>query len=175
MTGSSASPQSGFDDLGELAAVSKRFPHATTVLQRAFPELGPVELRQFARYVHLCVAREGAVLFREGDPGQFMLFVIDGMVQVLKGDPNEGNTLGLLDAGKSLGEMALIDGRPRSATCVAMHDCAFAMLTESALSQLVSEQPRLGVTIYRHLAQHLSGRLRRLSDAAAEKWDPFEM
>jgi CRP-like cAMP-binding protein len=171
----SASRQAGFDDLGELAAVSKRFPHATAVLQRAFPEMGPVELRQFARYVHLCVAREGAVLFREGDPGDFMLFVIDGMVQVLKGDPREANTLGILDTGKSLGEMALIDGNARSATCVAMQDCAFAMLTESALTKLVSEQPRLGVTIYRHLARHLSGRLRRLSEAAAEKWDPFEM
>jgi CRP-like cAMP-binding protein len=173
MTGSSASRQQGFDDLGELATVTARFPQATAILKKAFPEMGPVELRQFARYVHLCVAREGAVLFREGDPGDFMLFVIDGMVQVLKGDPRDANTLGLLDAGKSLGEMALIDTRPRSATCVAMDDCAFAMLTEGALAKLVSEQPRLAATIYRHLAGQLSGRLRRLSEIAAEQWDPF--
>jgi CRP/FNR family transcriptional regulator, cyclic AMP receptor protein len=173
MSGSSASRQAGFDDLGELATVTTRFPQATAILQQGFPELGPVELRQFARYVHLCVAREGAVLFREGDPGDFMLFVIDGMVQVLKGDPREGNTLGLVDTGKSLGEMALIDAQPRSATCVAMHDCAFAMLTEQTLAKLVAEQPRLAATIYKHLARHLSGRLRRLSEAAAQQWDPF--
>jgi CRP/FNR family transcriptional regulator, cyclic AMP receptor protein len=172
MSGTSASRQAGFDDLGELETVTARFPHAIAILQAAFPELGPVELRQFARYVHLCVAPDGAVLFREGDPGDFMLFVIDGMVQVLKGDPREGNTLGLVDTGKSLGEMALIDAKPRSATCVAMHDCAFAMLTEPALAKLIVEQPRLGVTIYRQLARHLSARLRRLSEAA-QQWDPF--
>jgi CRP-like cAMP-binding protein len=58
----------------------------------------------------------GAVLFREGDPGEVAFFVVDGTLRIEK----DGIQLTDLSRGECVGEFALIDAGPRSATAVAL-------------------------------------------------------
>ncbi len=65
----------------------------------------------------------------------------------------------VLGPGSLIGEMSLIDGSPRSATCVAATDVSAGRLTRDALAQLMSEQPawaaRLLLAISKRLSDHL--------------------
>jgi CRP-like cAMP-binding protein len=65
----------------------------------------------------------GAVLFREGDPGDGLFLVLSGEIDVVKHGHAGDRPLARLGAGSVLGEMALITSEPRSATCRAVSEC----------------------------------------------------
>jgi CRP/FNR family transcriptional regulator, cyclic AMP receptor protein len=72
--------------------------------------------------------KPGEVLFREGDPGESMYIVLDGRVRIGKHIPGAGEeALAFLGRGDFFGEMALIDGAPRSAEATA-HDAGAVVL-----------------------------------------------
>jgi CRP/FNR family transcriptional regulator, cyclic AMP receptor protein len=62
--------------------------------------------------------------------------------------------------GQTLGEMSLIDGQPRSATCIADEPVDFALLTRAALNEILMVHPRLGNKILLLLSSLLTERLR---------------
>src|SRR5262245_61872061 len=65
--------------------------------------------------------RAKEVLFHEGDPGQVMYLLRSGRVKIVLVGPDGAETiLHILGPGEWVGEMALLDGEPRSATAVAM-------------------------------------------------------
>lgn len=65
--------------------------------------------------------------------------------------------------GMTLGEMSMIDGEPRFATCIAMDVTTFAMLTRDAMVNIILEKPSLGAKILIKLVTMLSQRLRQTS------------
>ena len=69
----------------------------------------------------------------------------------------------MIEPGKSLGEMSMIDGEPRFATCVASDRCLIAVLTRENLARIILEQPILGAKILMELVLMLSQRLRQTS------------
>src|SRR5712671_5457915 len=93
------------------------------------------EVRLLAHFMHVYRAAVGAELIREGEPGDFMLMILEGKVEVRKRD-REGVTqvVAAVDAGKTLGEMSMIDGEARFATCVAVEP---SMLGAKILMELV--------------------------------------
>ncbi len=104
-------------------------------------------------------------MLREGEAGDFMLMLLQGRVNVQKRDA--GNTpqlLATLDAGKTLGEMSMIDGEPRFATCVAAEPVVLAVLDRESLARIIVEQPMLGAKILMELVLMLSQRLRATSE-----------
>ncbi len=60
------------------------------------------------------VARD-TLIFEEGQPGQNMYFILDGKVEIFRGDGDERDVLAVLSRGEFFGELALIDARPRIA------------------------------------------------------------
>ena len=64
---------------------------------------------------------------------------------------------------ETLGEMSMIDGEPRFATCVAAERCMIAVLTRESLARIILEQPILGAKILMELVLMLSQRLRQTS------------
>jgi CRP/FNR family cyclic AMP-dependent transcriptional regulator len=68
-----------------------------------------------------------------------------------------------VNAGKTLGEMSMIDGEPRFATCVAAETCVIAVLSRENLARIILEQPILGAKILMELVLMLSQRLRQTS------------
>ncbi|HWS05511.1 MAG TPA: cyclic nucleotide-binding domain-containing protein, partial [Burkholderiaceae bacterium] len=94
--------------------------------------------------------------------GDDMLLVIDGEVTVENqaSPTSEGLVVTVLGPGSLIGEMSLIDGSPRSATCVAATDVAAGQLTKDALARLMSEQPGLAARLLLAISKRLSDHLR---------------
>ena len=101
----------------------------------------------------------GEVIFAEGDKGDAMFVVRTGEVTIERG----GRVMETLSGGGVFGEMALIDGSPRSATVRAKTDCEVAPINEKTFLFLVHETPFFAIAVMRTLAD----RLRRMDEGAA--------
>jgi CRP-like cAMP-binding protein len=131
---------------------------------RLFEDFEHGEIAVLARYMKCYRAETGTEIIREGEPGDFMILVLDGSVEIIKRDPRGlPQRLALAGPGKTLGEMSLIDGEPRFATCITLAPTNFAVLDRTALIRIVSEEPRVGVKILMELLMLLNQRLRSVS------------
>jgi CRP-like cAMP-binding protein len=101
----------------------------------------------------------GDVIFAEGDKGDAMYVVRTGEVTIERG----AGVMETLSGGGVFGEMALIDGSPRSATVRAKTDCEVAPINEKTFLFLVHETPFFAIAVMRTLAD----RLRRMDEGAA--------
>lgn len=131
---------------------------------RLFEDFEHAEIEILARHLRCYRAEAGAEIIREGAPGDFMVLVIEGNIEILKLDPRGlPQRLGLAGPGKTLGEMSLIDGEPRFASCVTLEPTIFAVLDRDALIRIVHEEPRFGVKLLMELLMLLNQRLRTVS------------
>jgi len=119
------------------------------------------QLEKLARYLLVSEAKQGSEVFAEGAKEAYMSIVIKGIVKVIKEDSlNRKSAIAEVGPGKTLGEMSLIDGWPRSASAVAIEDSTMLVLTKDNFEHLLSDQPQLGSQILMKLAGLLSQRLR---------------
>lgn len=126
-----------------------------------FRNLPPAEIQTAARYFTILRIEEGDVIFSEGDAGIFMSIVNSGDVSVLKNNQNEENVeIAVLHKGRAFGEMAVLDGERRSATCIAAADCILLTLSKDSLDKMLAEAPRTAARVIRAVAVSLSKRLR---------------
>ena len=137
-----------------------------TLLGRA-PLLSEFDARDvalLARYVGLYRADRGETIIREGDVGDFMLLITHGEVEILKlGLHHHQQSMTTVGAGTAIGEMSMVDGEPRFATCVTREATSFAVLTREQMESIMREEPRLGSKILVKLVAMLSARLRQTS------------
>jgi CRP/FNR family transcriptional regulator, cyclic AMP receptor protein len=91
------------------------------------------------------------VIFSEGDKGDVMYVVRSGEVAI----SHQGHVVETLGGGGIFGEMALIDGSPRSATVRAKTDCEVVSITEKTFLFLVHETPYFAIAVMRTLARRL--------------------
>lgn len=96
----------------------------------------------------------GRELMREGDPGREFFLILDGEVRVERA----GRTLSTLGSGDFVGEIALLDGGPRSATVVAASPVRLLVLGRREFHTLVDDFPEVRTSVLEALAQ----RVRRL-------------
>ena len=109
-------------------------------------------------------AAPGAEIIREGEGGDFMLMLLEGRIEVHKRDRwNTPQVLASVESGRTLGEMSMIDGEPRFATCVAAEPSLIAVLDRESLARIIVEQPLLGAKVLMELVLMLSHRLRATS------------
>lgn len=119
------------------------------------------EIKAVVRYFGLSEMEEGETVFCEGDKGAFMCIVGSGCISVMKYNlEGEPIVLATLRKGRTFGEMALLDGERRSATCVAATDCILLTLSQDSLGRMLEEAPKTAATVMRALAMALSRRLR---------------
>jgi CRP-like cAMP-binding protein len=91
---------------------------------------------------------------------------------VLKRDRwNTPQLIAVVEAGKTLGEMSMIDGEARFATCVAAEPTVLAVLDRENLARIIVEQPMLGAKILMELVLMLSQRLRSTSARLLQMMD----
>lgn len=122
------------------------------------------EVELLARYMQAHSASRGTTIFAEGDPSRYLVLVIKGKVDIVKRDSSGGDhVMTTIGPGKTLGEMALVDHEPRSATAVAATDTLLMLLTEEQFEVLTRTYPGLGYKLVLKLAKMLSQRLRRTS------------
>jgi CRP-like cAMP-binding protein len=122
------------------------------------------QIETLSGYIQLYRATPGAVLFREGDKGDFMCIVLEGKLEIHKEDNrHKDKTISTVLPGRSLGEMTIVDGEPRSATAVVVAPSVLAVLTQENFLTLMHEKPALSAKLLLKIAQFLSQRLRLTS------------
>ncbi|MEI7844075.1 MAG: cyclic nucleotide-binding domain-containing protein [Gallionellaceae bacterium] len=130
------------------------------------------ELRAAAPYFGINNYKAGAMIFNEGDKGTFMCIVQKGRVSVVKKDQDgKSVVMGTEGTRGTFGEMALLDGEPRSASCVAQTDCELLTLARTSLDDILKEKPRLGAEILRSIAISLSRRMRASAGRLVDRLD----
>jgi CRP/FNR family transcriptional regulator, cyclic AMP receptor protein len=126
-----------------------------------FDSLPPGDFQAAAGYFAITTMNEGQIIFTEGDAGTFMCILHRGQVSVRKtGGSGALVEIATLRKGRAFGEMAVLDGERRSATCVAASDCQLLTLGKDSLEKMLHEAPRIAARIIRALAVALSKRLR---------------
>lgn len=100
----------------------------------------------------------GEILFKEGETGDCMFVLLDGSVDITVG----GKTLEHSERGAILGEMALIDRSPRTATVTAASPARLARVDERRFNFIVQQNPFFA----RHLMKVLVDRLRHMNEIA---------
>ena len=95
--------------------------------------------------------KAGETIFKEGDPADVLYVIRDGRVGIQSGN----RLLDTLDTKTIFGEMALVDGAPRSATATAVTDVTLVPVSEKQFLFLVSQTPFFALNVMRVLAQRL--------------------
>ena len=110
-----------------------------------------------------CMA--GQVLFREGDPGTFMVLLTRGTaVATARSGAATSRELGVMGAGEVVGEMAFLDPAPRSATVSVTSDAEVYELSQDAMEVLRQQAPSAARAIVVGAARSVAHRLRRLEE-----------
>lgn len=132
----------------------------------------PAEVQLLSHFMEVYRAPADAEIIREGEGGDFMMMLIEGRVEVRKQDRwNTPQLIALVEPGRTLGEMSMIDGEARFATCVAVEPAMVAVLDRESLARIIVEQPMLGAKILMELVLMLSQRLRATSDRLMQLLD----
>jgi len=105
------------------------------------------------------------LLFRKGDPGHQLYGVLSGRLKVVStGRDGRELVFGVMAPGDVIGEIALMDSNPRSATVVALETSELLVLHRRDLLPYLERHPQVAI----HLAAVLAARVRRLSDHAED-------
>lgn len=119
--------------------------------------MNPAEL--FRHDTEAIILASGDFLFREGESGDRMYVLLEGNMEIKLGDL----VLETAAPGALIGEMALIDNSPRTASVVAKTPCRLAQIDQRRFHFLVQQTPHFAT----HVLKVLSGRLRRMNEMAA--------
>jgi CRP-like cAMP-binding protein len=135
-----------------------------------FQDLNETELQAVLRHTAPREYRAGAVIIQEGEPGDCMFIMCQGVVEITKrltlvleeDTPKERVMIRLkAEDGVSFGEMALLENEVRSATVTALSDCTLLELKRNEFLDLVLQNPPMGIKLLLRLAQLLSRHLRK--------------
>jgi CRP/FNR family transcriptional regulator, cyclic AMP receptor protein len=148
-------------DSAELAATLLTAP-------TALMQLGAEDAKIVVSYMQPKRIAEGTVVIKEGDAKDtgYMLLVLHGEVTVenIVVSRTSAVTVNVLGPGSLIGEMGLVDGEPRSATCTATSDLRCAVLTRSALEDLMTDEPAIGGKLMMAVSLRIAERLRDTAD-----------
>jgi len=126
-----------------------------------FAELDQAAVERLASYMTRRRVRRGTTIFNKGDPGNGLMGVLSGMVKisVMSADGREA-VLNIIQQGEVFGEIALLDGRPRTADATAMSDCEIMAIERRDFVPFLRSQPDIAL----RLIEILCARLRRTSE-----------
>lgn len=99
---------------------------------------------------------EGHVIFREGEPGDKMYIIVSGQVIIEKGEGKDIEMTLTLGSGECFGEMAILDGLPRSASVKVTKPANLLAIEREDFRELLRVYPEISLNVI----QILSGRLR---------------
>jgi CRP-like cAMP-binding protein len=99
--------------------------------------------------------KAGTVLFEEGQPGDYMYVVQSGDVEIRRQVGETQRVLAVLPAGEFFGEMAILNGRPRSATAVVRTDSKLLVIEGKTFEAMLRARPEIALRIIKAIASRL--------------------
>ncbi len=131
-----------------------------------FARLNRKSLKKLAA---LCVPRNfgvGECMVKEGDTGLGLFLVTSGKVRIVKGEAESAFTLAELGAGDVIGEMALLDDQPRSASVMVLEPTESLLISREGFAELAHKDPEIAWCIVPALAERLRATDSLRADAA---------
>ncbi|HMJ06956.1 MAG TPA: ATP-binding protein [Chthoniobacterales bacterium] len=124
---------------------------------RLFEGIKPELLEEIAPEMSVVRLRPGEVIFQEGDPGDSLYLVGAGSVKISKrGRGGEQETLAFIQPGNFFGEMALLDGEPRSAMATAAESTVLGTVNDRTFQHILELAPsRLHMNFLRSVSERL--------------------
>lgn len=124
------------------------------------------DILKLSQFMMVYRADPGDTIIREGDTDDYMLFILEGRINIVKTDAHgERRPMTTVGPGATLGEMSMIDGEPRFATCIAIDATTFSVFARDSMVRIIMEEPHLGAKILIKLVTLLSQRLRDTSSS----------
>ncbi len=123
-------------------------------------ELSDQQLGRFAQFMEVQYVRQHEVLVRQGDAGEAMYLVLEGVVRVRTIIGEKENTLAFLNAGDFFGEISLFDQGPRSADVLANQDSVLLKVSTQSFQKLTEEFPELATPFLTAVCKTLVQRIR---------------
>src|SRR5436305_6288336 len=148
------------DKTGEARSVSSS---KLSVLRKhpIFCELDGDAFEQLCRYAKHTTLKRGASIFSKGDPGNSLIAVISGTVKIsVSSAEGRSAILNLIGAGETFGEIAVLDGQPRTTDAIANSNCEIFLIDRRDFLPFLRSQPALAMKFI----ELLCARLRWTSD-----------
>ncbi len=148
-----------------LIRISRRMKHDALLASPFFQHMSAEELDEIIGFASERRVAKGAVIFTKGDPGTSMMAVMAGRVRVssISSDGREV-TLNVIGAGEIFGEIALLDGKPRSADATTLEDTVLMIVERKHFLPFMLRNAAL----VERMLEVLCDRLRRTSLALEE-------
>ncbi|WP_305044250.1 Crp/Fnr family transcriptional regulator [Geoalkalibacter sp.] len=136
----------------------------TTAVQerfRFFAKLSEMEVQDFLRFCEERDVPQGGLLWAEGDRENYAAFILSGRLGIKKktefGDKHV--VVGTYDPGSVVGEFCLLTCNPRAVSALSLEPSRVLVLHNHKFEELVTQHPRLGLNLLRHLFMATSARL----------------
>ena len=151
--------------LMSAGATGHKLVHDRLLETQLFSAFTAQELSMLASSMALYEAHPHSLLFNEGEHGDYMLILVEGKLLINKKDSDSSEKLmAEIGPGRIVGEMAILDGEPRSASCtVGGKPAQLLLMTRDAYLKLSSQHASLALKLTLQLARLLSQRLRMVS------------
>lgn len=134
-----------------------------------FEDFSDEELDFIKQYLNLRYFPEKTVLFKEGDIGDYLFFIVEGSVEVrIDSKKTKQFVIAAFSHGACVGEMSIIDDFPRSATIIATEATELLLLTKFRFQKICKDNPDLGIKFLTGIARNLSARLRKTTGRFAD-------
>ncbi|HLY46987.1 MAG TPA: Crp/Fnr family transcriptional regulator [Stellaceae bacterium] len=134
---------------------------------RLFASLGDAETDAILAHATISRHAEGAHIFAKGDPGNSMMAVLKGRV-IISSPSADGRqmVLTIMRTGEVFGEIALLDGKERTADATAMTDCELLVVSRRSLMALLERRPDLCINLMIVLCERLRRTNEQVEDLA---------
>ena len=121
---------------------------AENVLAACLPFLSSDERHALCQYLGYGKYPAGETIMRQGEPGDFMGFVVSGKLAVKKETafPGKFILVALLQAGAMVGEISVVSRSPRTAMVVAVEESELLLLSHEQARNLLADNPALALT-----------------------------
>lgn len=130
----------------------------------ALADLSEADARAVVGFMQLRRVRVDTVFIREGEVAEtdFMMLILEGEVAVESevASMNDTMVMSIIGPGSLIGEMGVLDGAPRSATCTATTDLAVALMSRESLLRLMKVNPAVAARLILAISKRLADRLR---------------
>jgi CRP-like cAMP-binding protein len=126
-----------------------------------FGQLGADAISRLASYSHNKAVAAGTTIFERGDPGNSLFAVFTGTVKISnRSTEGKDAVFNLIKGGEIFGEIALLDGHPRTADALAVTDCELMVIDRRDFIPMVTQSPEIALK----LIEILCARLRHTSE-----------
>lgn len=130
-------------------------------------QLSDLDVEWLAREGHKKHAALGEVLIREGKPVEYIVIVLDGVLEVTS-SMYPGQPVAFLKSGDIVGEMSFVDASPPSATVTVKENATLLFISRSSIAKKLDHDKEFGAHFYKAVSMFLSDRLRHTMSLKGE-------